>query len=83
MMKSKQPRAIAIVLMMGCLNMPAMAGIQTISVLLPTGTSKSIGTDGFETQVVPFLNKYCVRCHGDEATKGCLLYTSPSPRDFG
>ncbi|MEC8505873.1 MAG: DUF1587 domain-containing protein, partial [Planctomycetota bacterium] len=75
MMKSKQPCAIAIVLMVGCLNMPATAGVQTISVLLPKGTSKSIGTDGFETQVVPFLNKYCVRCHGDEATKGDLDFT--------
>ena len=72
MMKSKQPCAIAIVLMLGCLNMPAMAGIQTISILLPAVTSKSSGTDEFETQVVPFLTKYCVQCHGDEAIKGDL-----------
>ena len=28
-----------------------------------------------------FLETYCLKCHSGENVKGCLLYTSPSPRD--
>ena len=41
------------------------------------------GLEFFEKNVRPILSDRCYECHSanKNSSKGCLLYTSPSPRD--
>ena len=42
---------------------------------------KTIGYTSYRDPVVPFVSYYYIHRQDPRVTKGCLLYTSPSPRD--
>ena len=67
-----------------------------VLILFPYELAIGDGVVFFESKIRPALVKYCYECHSsasnelggslslefrDDILRGCLLYTSPSPRD--